>query len=133
MRLDYGLMLARRHWTVRLSTGRDVQSAHGFPSGPFCAKIGPGAKVGGVRPQHRRQATGNKHDRLTGRRRGRRIEFGSDHNSRENRMTRKLLVALAAATGATLLSVPSASPFTTTPVWQCRGSSTYTSVSGQNR
>jgi Ca2+-binding RTX toxin-like protein len=48
-------------------------------------------------------------------------------------MTRKLLVALAAATGATLLSVPSASAFTTTPVWQCRGSATYTSVSGQNR
>jgi len=48
-------------------------------------------------------------------------------------MTRKLLVALAAATGATLLSVPSADAFTTKPVWQCRGSATYTSVSGQNR
>jgi hypothetical protein len=48
-------------------------------------------------------------------------------------MTRKLLVALAAATGAMLLSVPSASAFTTLPVWQCRGSATYTSVSGQNR
>ncbi len=48
-------------------------------------------------------------------------------------MTRKLLVALATATAATLLSVPSASAFTTKPVWQCRGSATYTSVSGQNR
>ena len=48
-------------------------------------------------------------------------------------MTRKLLMALAAVTGATLLSVPSASAFTTKPVWQCRGSVTYSSVSGQNR
>ena len=47
-------------------------------------------------------------------------------------MTRKLSVALAAAVG-TLALVPSAQAFTTTPVWQCRGSAVYSSVSGQNR
>ena len=47
-------------------------------------------------------------------------------------MTHKLLVVLATAVGALVL-VPSASAFTTTPVWQCRGSATYSSVSGQNR
>ncbi|MEA2218236.1 MAG: trimeric autotransporter adhesin [Solirubrobacteraceae bacterium] len=47
-------------------------------------------------------------------------------------MTRKLLVALAATTGA-LSIVPSAQALTSTPVWQCRGSATYASVSGQNR
>jgi Ca2+-binding RTX toxin-like protein len=48
-------------------------------------------------------------------------------------MNRKLLVVLAASAGALLSAVPSASAFTTQPVWQCRGSATYTSVSGQNR
>jgi len=48
-------------------------------------------------------------------------------------MNRKLLVVLAASAGALLSAVPSASAFTTVPVWQCRGSATYTSVSGQNR
>ena len=47
-------------------------------------------------------------------------------------MNRKLLVVLAASAGA-LLSAPSADAFTSLPVWQCRGSATYTSVSGQNR
>jgi Ca2+-binding RTX toxin-like protein len=47
-------------------------------------------------------------------------------------MNRKLLVVLVASAGA-LLSAPSADAFTITPVWQCRGSATYTSVSGQNR
>jgi Ca2+-binding RTX toxin-like protein len=47
-------------------------------------------------------------------------------------MTRKLIVALAAAGGA-LCIVPSAQAFTTTPVWQCRASPLYASVSGQNR
>ncbi|MEA2192682.1 MAG: hypothetical protein QOI73_2803 [Solirubrobacteraceae bacterium] len=47
-------------------------------------------------------------------------------------MSRKLLVALAATVG-TLCVVPTAQAFTTLPVWQCRGSATYTSVSGQNR
>ncbi len=48
-------------------------------------------------------------------------------------MNRNLLVVLAATAGALLCAVPSASAFTTQPVWQCRGSATYTSVSGQNR
>ncbi|MEJ7826304.1 MAG: calcium-binding protein [Solirubrobacteraceae bacterium] len=47
-------------------------------------------------------------------------------------MTRNLLLVLAAATAA-LFIVPNAQAFTTTPVWQCRGSATFTSVSGQNR
>ena len=47
-------------------------------------------------------------------------------------MTRKLLVALAAMTGA-LCVVPSAQALTTSPVWKCRASPTYASVSGQNR
>jgi len=47
-------------------------------------------------------------------------------------MTRKLLVAVATTLGA-LFVVQSAEAFTTKPVWQCRGSATYTSVSGQNR
>ena len=47
-------------------------------------------------------------------------------------MTHKVLVVLATAVGA-LAIVPSTGAFTTTPVWQCRGSATYSSVSGQNR
>jgi len=47
-------------------------------------------------------------------------------------MTRTLLVALAAVTGA-LCIVPSAQAFTSTPVWKCRASALYASVSGQNR
>ena len=47
-------------------------------------------------------------------------------------MTRKLLVALAAMTGA-LCIVPSAQALTAAPVWKCRASPTYASVSGQNR
>ncbi len=47
-------------------------------------------------------------------------------------MTRKLLVGLAAVTGALSL-VPSAQAFTNAPVWKCRASPLYTSVSGQNR
>ncbi len=47
-------------------------------------------------------------------------------------MTRKLLVVLATVTGA-LCVVPSAQALTTAPVWKCRASPTYASVSGQNR
>ena len=47
-------------------------------------------------------------------------------------MTRKLLVALAAVTGA-LCIVPSAQALTANPVWKCRASPTYASVNGQNR
>jgi len=47
-------------------------------------------------------------------------------------MTRKLSVALGAIVG-TLALVPSAQALTATPVWQCRGSATYSSVAGQNR
>jgi len=47
-------------------------------------------------------------------------------------MTRRLLVVLTAMTGA-LVIAESAQAFTTTPVWQCRGSATYTSVAGNNR
>ena len=47
-------------------------------------------------------------------------------------MTRKLLVVLAAAAGG-LAIVPSAQALTAPPVWQCRGSAAYASVSGQNR
>src|ERR1044071_8806537 len=47
-------------------------------------------------------------------------------------MTRKLLGALAAVTGA-LCIVPSAQALTSSPVWKCRASPTYASVSGQNR
>jgi Ca2+-binding RTX toxin-like protein len=47
-------------------------------------------------------------------------------------MTRKLLVALAAMTGA-LCVAPSAQALTSAPVWKCRASPTYASVSGQNR
>ncbi len=47
-------------------------------------------------------------------------------------MTRKLLVILATAAGAMLVA-PSADAFTTKPVWKCRASPLYTSVSGQNR
>jgi Ca2+-binding RTX toxin-like protein len=47
-------------------------------------------------------------------------------------MTRKLLVALAATLG-TLCVVQSAQAFTNAPLWQCRASPTYASVSGQNR
>ena len=47
-------------------------------------------------------------------------------------MTRKLLVALAATLGA-LFVVESAQAFTNAPVWKCRASPLYASVSGQNR
>ncbi len=47
-------------------------------------------------------------------------------------MSRKLLLAFA-VTISTLYAAPSAQAFTTLPVWQCRGSATYTSVAGQNR
>ncbi len=47
-------------------------------------------------------------------------------------MTRKLLVAVAATLGA-LFVVESAQAFTNAPVWKCRASPLYTSVSGQNR
>jgi Ca2+-binding RTX toxin-like protein len=47
-------------------------------------------------------------------------------------MTRKLLVVLATVVGG-LAIVPSAQALTSTPVWQCRGSAVYASVSGQNR
>ncbi len=47
-------------------------------------------------------------------------------------MTRKALVVLATTVGA-LLVVPSADAFTTLPVWKCRASPLYSSVSGQNR
>src|ERR1700710_3040483 len=47
-------------------------------------------------------------------------------------MTRKALVVLATTVGA-LCVVPSAQAFTNLPVWKCRASPLYTSVSGQNR
>jgi hypothetical protein len=47
-------------------------------------------------------------------------------------MTRSLLVVLATITGALTLA-QGAAAFTTIPVWQCRGSVAYASVSGQNR
>ena len=47
-------------------------------------------------------------------------------------MTRKLLVAVAAVLGG-LTITSSAQALTTVPVWQCRGSATYSSVAGQNR
>jgi Ca2+-binding RTX toxin-like protein len=47
-------------------------------------------------------------------------------------MSRKLLVGLSAAIGALVL-VPSADAFTTVPLWQCRASPSYTSVSAGNR
>ena len=47
-------------------------------------------------------------------------------------MTRRLLVAIAAVAGALTL-VPSAHAFTNEPVWKCRASPLYSSISGQNR
>jgi Ca2+-binding RTX toxin-like protein len=47
-------------------------------------------------------------------------------------MTRSFLVGLATVAGL-LAAVPTASAFTTTPVWQCRGSATFASVAGNNR
>jgi Ca2+-binding RTX toxin-like protein len=47
-------------------------------------------------------------------------------------MTRKALVVLATTVGV-LCVVPSADAFTTLPVWKCRASPLYTSVSGNNR
>ena len=47
-------------------------------------------------------------------------------------MTRKPLVVLATVVGA-LAVVPTAQAATSPPVWQCRASSLYASVSGQNR
>jgi len=47
-------------------------------------------------------------------------------------MTRRYLVGLAVF-GGLLSAVPTASAFTTTPVWQCRGSATFASVAGNNR
>jgi Ca2+-binding RTX toxin-like protein len=47
-------------------------------------------------------------------------------------MTRSFLVGLATVAGL-LAAVPTASAFTTTPVWQCRGSATFATVAGNNR
>ncbi len=47
-------------------------------------------------------------------------------------MTRRYLVGLAVF-GGLLSAVPTASAFTTVPVWQCRGSAAFSSVAGQNR
>jgi len=47
-------------------------------------------------------------------------------------MTRSLLAVLATITGA-LLIAPSAQAFTAPPVWKCRASPTFASVSGNNR
>ena len=47
-------------------------------------------------------------------------------------MSRKLLVVLSAAIG-TLVLVPSADAITTLPVWKCRASPSYASVSDGNR
>ncbi|HEY1539956.1 MAG TPA: calcium-binding protein [Solirubrobacteraceae bacterium] len=47
-------------------------------------------------------------------------------------MTRKLLVVLVTAAGA-LVMAQSAQAYTTLPVWKCRASPLYASVSGQNR
>ena len=47
-------------------------------------------------------------------------------------MTRKLLVAFVAIAGG-LTITSSAQALTASPVWQCRGSALYASVSGQNR
>jgi len=47
-------------------------------------------------------------------------------------MSRSLLVALM-ATVAALLTAPAANAFTSQPVWKCRGSAVWASVSGNNR
>jgi Ca2+-binding RTX toxin-like protein len=47
-------------------------------------------------------------------------------------MTRRILVVLATLAGV-LIAAPAASALTSTPVWQCRGSALYASVSGNNR
>jgi hemolysin type calcium-binding protein len=47
-------------------------------------------------------------------------------------MTRRLLVVLATMAGM-LVVAPAAQSFTTTPVWQCRGSAAFASVAGNNR
>lgn len=48
-------------------------------------------------------------------------------------MYRRVLVVLVGAAVALVLAPAVASAFTTVPVWQCRGSAAFTSVSGQNR
>jgi Ca2+-binding RTX toxin-like protein len=48
------------------------------------------------------------------------------------RMTRRFLVGLGVV-GGLLSAAPAASAFTTTPVWQCRGSAAISSVAGNNR
>ncbi|MFP5365216.1 MAG: choice-of-anchor P family protein [Thermoleophilia bacterium] len=48
-------------------------------------------------------------------------------------MHRRILVVLVAAAVALVVAPGVASAFTTVPVWQCRGSAAWTSVSGQNR
>ena len=47
-------------------------------------------------------------------------------------MTRRVLVVLATTAGM-LVVAPAAQAFTTTPVWQCRGSAAFASVAGNNR
>jgi Ca2+-binding RTX toxin-like protein len=47
-------------------------------------------------------------------------------------MTRRILVVLASLAGV-LIAAPAASALTSTPVWECRGSALYASVSGNNR
>ncbi len=47
-------------------------------------------------------------------------------------MTRRILVVLATLAGV-LIAAPAASALTSTPVWECRGSALFASVSGNNR